>query len=179
MSKEQLLVVGGILGSLVLIIGGAILFNNKRFGGDPAKLLTHGRPVHWHTVMSFTVCGKDIPAPRSAPGGELGSGPIHTHDDALSHMEDAFDSSADIAVKKYLQSVGVPFSEKGIFDKTDGSVCQNQEATQSAQASNSATTGHLHGTADDKPIEDILNYPMHDPNTQADDYQEKVHIIYD
>ncbi len=177
MNKEQLIVIGGILGTLAVIVVGAIVYNNAQFGGDPAKLFTHGRAVHWHAVMTATVCGNDIPMPKADPGGQLGFGPIHTHDDGLVHMEGVFNKPTDIAVRKYLTSVNIPYSEVGIFNKTDGTPC----ATGANQATSSATTAdtsHLHGTVNGQNVSDILDYPMHDPSEPIEK-QDQIHIIYD
>jgi len=179
MQKEQLVIIGGILGTLVIIVIGAIIYNNNQFGGDPASLFTHGRSVHWHAQMTATVCGQEMKMPVAQPGGQVGYGPIHTHDDALVHMEGIFNKPTDIGVKKYLTSVNIPFSDKGIFNKTDGSPCTNQpnQATISATGAGQRI-GHLHGTVNGKEVPDILNYRMHDPNNTVDE-QDKIHLIYD
>lgn len=169
MQKEQLYIIGGILGSLALVIGGALIINQAKFGGDPSKLLTHGRAVHWHAQISASVCGEEQKMPVAEKGGTIGphSG-IHTHDDGLAHMEGIFNTKSDIAVRKYLLGVGIPFSEKGIFTKTEGSPCK-PESTNSAR---------LRGTVNDKPVDNILDYPMHDPANPADQ-QDKIRLVYE
>lgn len=165
MGKEQLFVIGGILGSLVLIIGGALVLNQMKFGGDPAKLLTKGRGVHWHAQFTASVCGQEQ---NMKIGGNGSMGSLHTHNDAQAHMEGVFKTVDEITVKRYLQITGVPTSDKGIFNKTDGSPCSN-EATTSAR---------LYGKVNDQVVGNILNYPMHDANKPADQI-DQIRLIYE
>lgn len=166
MGKEQLFVIGGIFGSLVLIVAGAVVFNNVKFGGDPSKLLTRGRGVHWHAQMSASVCGKEIDWSQYKAGTAMP--PIHTHGDAKAHMESIFKTKEDITVRKFLQYTGIPVSENGIFEKADGTPCNN-EATQSAR---------FYGTVNDQEVADILDYPMHDPN-QPNEQEDKIRLVYE
>lgn len=165
MGKEQMLVIGGILGSLVLIIGGALVVNEMKFGGDPAKLLTKGRGVHWHAQFTASVCGQEQ---NMKTGGNGVMGSLHTHNDAQAHMEGVFKTADEITVKRYLQVAGVPVSDKGIFNKTDGSACSN-EATTSAR---------LYGKVNDQDVSTILDYPMHD-NKKPADQVDKIRLIYE
>lgn len=166
MGKEQLFVIGGILGSLFLIVIGAVVYNQFQFG-DPSKAINSGKLIHWHSDVASNVCGIEQPVPRAASGGTIGRVPgLHTHDDGRVHIEGTFKNETEIVVKRYLSVVGIPFSDKGIYDKIDGSPCNAaQVATESAQATGSARLrGTVQGKEDTTPKEvpDILNYSMRD-----------------
>lgn len=174
MGKDKLLVIGGILGTLALIIGGALVLNQQKFGGDPSKLLTKGRGVHWHANFSANVCGKEVDWTQYRSGAAMP--PIHTHADAKAHMEAAFKTKEDIIVRKFFQYSNIPFSEKGIFDKVDGSPCTNpaSQATDSAIAS----SGRLKAYVNDQEVQNILDYPMHDPDKPAEQ-EDKIRLVYE
>lgn len=169
MGKEQMIVVGGILGSLVLIVIGAVVYNNMKFGGDPSKMINKGRFIHWHSDITATVCGQEQQMPKAAPGGTIGQhGGLHTHEDGRAHIEGIFKSAEDTALGKWLSAIGFPYSERGILDKADGSPCApTGEATESADTS----SGKLHGTVNGNETPNILDYPMKDGD--------KIRLIYD
>lgn len=174
MGREQLFVIGGILGSLFLIVIIAVVYNQFQFG-DPSKAINSGKFIHWHADVTSNVCGVEQQVPRAAQGGTIGRVPgIHTHDDGRVHIEGTFKNETEIALKRYLAVVGIPYSDKGIYNKTDGSVCDtSREATQSAEATASARLrGTVQGNGDTAPKEvpDILNYSMRDGD--------KIRLIY-
>lgn len=77
------------------------------------------RAVHWHANLRILVCGQE----RKVPVNK-GEPLLHTHRDAnLIHVEGLIQGSSDVTLGKFMDAVGVPFSQTQVFDAQNGERC--------------------------------------------------------
>ena len=116
----------GIAG-IAIIVGIALLaLAATQQGNSPtANFVYPATPVHWHATPIISVCGEAKQIPLPAPGQHLGTGLLHTHEDALIHIEGTITDSSQITLGVFFSSIGVKFSETEIMDKKNGDACPN------------------------------------------------------
>lgn len=86
--------------------------------------------VHWHTTLDMSICGKKVDLPRIGAGQHHRGLPLlHTHDDNIIHIEGQIFRKEDAALGKFMDAVGVQFSETEFFDMKNGMNCEEKEGT--------------------------------------------------
>lgn len=103
------------------------------------------RAVHWHANLRILVCGDErkIPVNKGEPL-------LHTHRDANRiHIEGLIQGPSDVTLGKFMNAVGVPFSETQVFDITNGEGCNGQP-------------GVWKMTVNDASSEEFENYAIND-----------------
>ncbi len=121
-----LLVFAGSVFSLIAFFGPQNLAGN-------AALNTNGMSfplgkIHWHATPKIELCGEPKQIPVPASDVHLGSALLHTHQDALIHIEGTVSSPSQILLGGFFDNIGVNFSQTQIFDKTNGDSCQGGAA---------------------------------------------------
>jgi hypothetical protein len=79
--------------------------------------------IHWHAAPTVTICGENVPIPTPRIGGHLGSSLLHTHDDAQIHVEGTVSNPSQITLGKFMENIGMKFSQNELLDKKNGNVC--------------------------------------------------------
>lgn len=83
--------------------------------------------VHWHTQLEMEICGKKIDLPRIGAGAHHRGLPLlHTHDDNIIHVEGYVSHPNDVLLGRFMDGVGVKFSDKEFFDKKEGDLCDDK-----------------------------------------------------
>lgn len=88
-----------------------------------------GGQVHWHADLSFTVCGKNIPLPKPLAGtsvhGEpfIGTPFMHLHNEPQIHIEGAVKEASDITLGRFMDGIGLKFTDTEFLDKKNGDAC--------------------------------------------------------
>lgn len=119
---NKIMVVG-----LIVLFGGAVLFfafsNSNSVTGLASAPIGN---VHWHATAELSVCGETKPIPVPFPGQHHKGLPLmHTHDDEKLHIEGFVGNPSDITLGKFMQAIGVQFSNDQFFDKKNGDTCPN------------------------------------------------------
>jgi hypothetical protein len=120
--------------------------------------------VHWHALVEITICGEKRDLPRS-DGTETVHGKhfrgiplLHTHDDNTIHIEGVVRKKEEIALGRFFDVIGVPFSSTEIMDKKEGDVCPG-----------SSTPGKVTMTINGVPNTEFMDYvpkPIEDARAQ-------------
>lgn len=84
-------------------------------------------PVHWHATLSIYICGELRSIPTPVGQQHLGSPLLHTHEDALIHIEGVVTSPSDITLGKFFDFIFVKFSQTEIMDRKNGDACPNDQ----------------------------------------------------
>ncbi len=86
-----------------------------------------GGNVHWHTQLEMELCGKKVDLPRIGAGAHHRGLPLlHTHDDDVLHIEGYVSHPNDVTLGRFMDAVGVKFSDKTFFDKKEGDLCEGR-----------------------------------------------------
>ena len=106
-----------------LVFGFALVWEPSYSKGD----------VHWHALVEITLCGEKRDLPRAEGGATVhgkhfrGIPLLHTHDDNTIHIEGVVGKKEEIALGRFFDVIGVPFSTQEIMDKKEGDVCPGSE----------------------------------------------------
>lgn len=91
---------------------------------------TYGQ-VHWHADISLMVCGKTIPLPKPVAGtnvhGEpfIGTPFMHLHNEPQIHIEGTVKEASDITLGRFMDGIGLTFTDTKFLDKKNGDACQD------------------------------------------------------
>lgn len=128
------------------------------------------RQVHWHVLIDMNICGipTDLPCNVHTPGivhGEdfCGEPNFHHHHDNTIHIEGLIQKKEDIALGRFFDIIGVPFSNTTLMNYTNGALCGN-------------TTGTLKMYVNDQPRTDFRDYI---PFATPDGRQQIVKLVFD
>ncbi|MEM3154573.1 MAG: hypothetical protein QW165_03360 [Candidatus Woesearchaeota archaeon] len=88
------------------------------------------REVHWHAYIDINICGEKVELPCNVEtpgivhGGKFcGEHLLHHHYDNILHIEGLIRKKEDIALGRFFDLIGVPFSAEKILDKQNGDLC--------------------------------------------------------
>ncbi|MBI4021366.1 MAG: hypothetical protein HY369_03920 [Candidatus Aenigmarchaeota archaeon] len=141
--KKNLLGAGVAL--VLIIIGGYAVTSLPAAPGPAPEFDLSGIPnsfVHWHADVDVVVCGEEHEFPEALPGGSIGVPSMHTHDQTVNiqslpgsdgngviHNEAVIPQQpAEQTLGKFLDLMGVPFSQGTVLDKQDGDTCPDGTA---------------------------------------------------
>lgn len=99
--------------------------------------------IHWHADVDVVICGEDRRVPEAVSGGLLGKNRLHTHDrstninslpgsdgNGVIHTEgNVRQAPSEHTLERFMQNIGVKFSESEIMDKKNGDTCGNATGT--------------------------------------------------
>ena len=122
--REKIMLYAGIA-LAVIVVAGIFLALPKP---EPAEYNAAGisfptGQVHWHATPKIYMCGESTPIPTPYAGQHLGSGLLHTHEDALVHVEGAVSSPSQITIGAFMANIGMKFSGTELLDKKNGDLC--------------------------------------------------------
>ena len=81
------------------------------------------RAVHWHVKLIMSACDKKLKLPL-----ERGTPLLHTHKDAEKiHIEGLIEGPRDATLGKFMEAVGVPFSQNRLFDYINDNMCKDAD----------------------------------------------------
>ncbi len=156
-----------IAGTLIILVtfAGAIYY----FSTNEEATYTD-RQVHWHVLLDLSLCGKHVEVPCNVVtpgivhGKDFCGEPIfHHHNDNTIHMEGLIQKKEDIALGRFFDVIGVPFSNTTLMNYTNGDLCGN-------------TTGTLKMYVNDQPRTDFRDYI---PFATPDGSQQVVKLVFD
>lgn len=109
---------------VILVIGGFGYWTYWFYSGTSSF---HGGNIHWHVKLDLWQCGQKTHIPASAPGAHHRGLPLlHAHDDDTIHVEGYVSSPNEITLGRFMDAVGVKFSDKEFFDKKEGDSCDGK-----------------------------------------------------
>jgi len=153
---------------VILILAGiAYFFMTSKPSPNNTKYDLSGIPtgyIHWHSQVQVYICGERKMLPEPPPGGEIGSGVLHTHDkttniqslpgtdgNGVMHIEgNVRMNPAEATLGKFMQNIHVNFGNETIMDKKNGDACTN------------STNGTVKVFVNDKPLNNPLDYIARD-----------------
>ncbi len=84
--------------------------------------------VHWHSKLDFLVCGEERTInDLGSLGGHYGSSVLHTHGDSKIHLEGNPGFMEEASLGAFFRAVNIPFSDRGIFEYSDGTLCPGSD----------------------------------------------------
>ena len=157
--KTMLMLAGAALAVLVI---GYFIFTSRPAPPQHTNYNLTGIPnrfVHWHADVDVVICGEERQLPYGPVGGMLGTNRLHTHDhnaniaslpgsdgNGIIHTEGTIPTApGEHTLRKFMQNIGVKFSETEIMDKKNGDTC-------------SSSLGSVKVFLNDQPLENPLNY---------------------
>lgn len=84
--------------------------------------------IHWHATPNIEICGEKKQISTPASDVHLGTSLLHTHKDALIHIEGFVSDPSQMTLGGFFDNIGTKFSEAQIMDKKNGDSCQNNSA---------------------------------------------------
>ena len=115
-----------LLGGVLLLTIGYLFFSNNSGG-----TYSNGS-VHWHAKLSISVCGENVPLPIPKGGQTVHGKPfigtplMHLHGEPRIHIEGTVRSAEDISLGKFMQAVGIKFTDEMILSKKNGDLCDGE-----------------------------------------------------
>ncbi|MEK6941240.1 MAG: hypothetical protein AABW85_00055 [archaeon] len=94
--------------------------------------------IHWHATPAIEICGETKKIPTPASDVHLGTSLLHTHQDALIHIEGFVSDPSQIMLGEFFDNIGIKFSENQIMDKQNGDNCPNGKTGQVDMAVNNS-----------------------------------------
>ena len=107
------------------------------------------KPVHWHSPITYEVCGKSY-----TPKEKAEHGLVHGHSDGVAHVEGKITDEKNITLGKFMDSIGVKFSETEFATHKNGDICPGK-----------TETGKVKMLVDGKENFDFRNHVLRDKET--------------
>jgi len=147
---------------IVIVLLGFLAYSviqYQRSGIEEHGLILEEKPgyraVHWHIELIMSACGKKLKLPLSR-----GTPLLHTHKTAGEiHVEGLIKGPEDATLGKFMEAVGVPFSQNRLFDFLNDNMCKD------------AGPNSLKMVVNGQPNEQFENYPLSNGD--------RVELIYD
>jgi len=79
------------------------------------------KPVHWHAPISYEICGESFTPPEKKEHGL-----VHGHNDRMAHVEGKITDKKNITLGKFMDSIGVNFSETEFATYKNGDRCPDK-----------------------------------------------------
>lgn len=106
---------------IALFVGGIAVF---AFNGSGSSSNQSIGEIHWHATAQLSVCGEPKELPVPLPGQhQKGLSLMHTHDDGKLHIEGVVGNANEITLGKFMQAIGVSFTNDQFFGKKNGDAC--------------------------------------------------------
>lgn len=124
-STEQK-VIGGIgLVTLLIVVGGAIIFTKGSNTTLPKDQIVTETGLHWHPNLTITIKGKKQEFPPNLGISSVSHGKIHTHatdnKEGVVHIEaQGMVAKEDIKLSNFFKTWGKEFNSTQILDKKNG-----------------------------------------------------------
>ncbi|MBI4176664.1 MAG: hypothetical protein HY518_05640 [Candidatus Aenigmarchaeota archaeon] len=117
--------------------------------------------THQHADLDIVLCGVEQNLPGAPLNGQIGPSELHTHDSVTNqrslvnsdgngviHTEGNVRNSPEAhTIGRFLEHMGIAFSETSIMNYKDGDICQL-----------SGEAGSVSATLNDNPLEKWINY---------------------
>src|SRR3989338_1396139 len=114
--------------SIITLVVILVLVGGYYFIVKPIKSFQpyYGGSYHWHANFELFACGQ--PVEVKCPGSICGPMNLHHHNDNIIHMEgNSIAKKEDLALGKFFDAIGIPFSEAQISNWKNGDICPNGE----------------------------------------------------